>query len=188
MQIKLLLIDFDGTLVDTRQANYRAYRDVLKEVNFDLDEEEYLNTFFGMRCGEFMRRLGFTDSYEIDRMRRRKIEIYPKHFNIITLNQPLWDYAQSFRAEGGKVWIVSTGQAINISNVMNHFSLTDKIDGLITGADVKNSKPSAECYIKAMNREGMTPAESLIFEDSPVGIQAAIESGAHYIKVQLPKA
>ena len=31
MQTRLLLIDFDGTLVDTRQANYRAYRDVLKD-------------------------------------------------------------------------------------------------------------------------------------------------------------
>ncbi len=185
MEIKLLLIDFDGTLVDTRQANYRAYRDVLKEINFDLDEEQYLNSFFGMRCGEFMRQLGFTDSYEIDRMRRRKIEIYPNHFNTVKLNQPLWDYAQSFRAEGGKVWIVSTGQTVNINNVMNYLSLTEKVDGLITGADVKNSKPSAECYLKAMNREGITPAESLIFEDSEVGIKAAIESGASYIKVKL---
>ncbi len=185
MQIKLLLIDFDGTLVDTRQSNYRAYRDVLKEVNFDLDEEQYLSEFFGMRCGEFMRRLGFTDSYEIDRMRRRKIEIYPNHFDSVKLNQPLWDYAQSFRAQGGKVWIVSTGQAINISNVMNHLSLTDKVDGLITGADVKNSKPSEECYLKAMMRAGMTPEESLIFEDSAVGIRAAIASGANYIKVTL---
>ncbi|MFI3281285.1 MAG: HAD family phosphatase [Rikenellaceae bacterium] len=185
MQIKLLLIDFDGTLVDTRQANYRAYRDVLKEVNFDLDEEQYLKEFFGMRCGEFMRRLGFTDSYEIDRMRRRKIEIYPNHFDTVKLNQPLWDFAQSFRAQGGKVWIVSTGQTINIKNVMNHLALGDKVDGLLTGADVKNSKPSAECYIKAMNREGITPDQALIFEDSVVGIQAAIESGAQYIKVTL---
>ncbi|MFR9523150.1 MAG: HAD family phosphatase [Rikenellaceae bacterium] len=185
MQIKLLLIDFDGTLVDTRQANYRAYRDVMKEVNFDLEEEQYLNEFFGMRCGEFMRRLGFTDSYEIDRMRRRKIEIYPNHFDSVKLNQPLWDFAQSFREQGGKVWIVSTGQTINIKNVMDYLSLNDKIDGLITGADVKNSKPSAECYLKAMNREGITPDQALIFEDSVVGIQAAIESGAQYIKVSL---
>ncbi len=185
MEIKLLLLDFDGTLVDTRQANYRAYRDVLKEVNFDLDEELYLSTFFGMRCGEFMRKLGFTDSYEIDRMRRRKIEIYPNHFDSVVLNKPLWDYAQEFRAQGGKVWIVSTGQTVNINNVMQYLELGDKVDGLITGADVKNSKPSAECYLKAMSKEGMSPSESLIFEDSPVGIEAAKQSGANYIKVKL---
>ncbi len=185
MEIKLLLIDFDGTLVDTRKANYLSYRDVLKEVNFDLDEETYLSTYFGMRCGEFMRRLGFTDSYEIDRMRRRKIEIYPNHFDTVVLNKPLWDYAQEFRAQGGKVWIVSTGQTLNISNVMHYLELEDKVDGLITGADVKNSKPSAECYLKAMSREGVSPSEALIFEDSAVGIEAAVQSGANYIRVTL---
>lgn len=185
MEIKLLLIDFDGTLVDTRQANYRSYRDVLSEVEFDLDEEKYLNEYFGMRCGEFMRHLGFTDSYEIDRMRRRKIEIYHKHFDTIKLNEPLWDYAQQFRAQGGKIWIVSTGQTANISNVMKYLSLDDKVDGIMTGADVKNSKPSPECFLKAMSREGVTPSESLIFEDSVVGLQAAVDSGANYIKVKL---
>ncbi len=185
MQIKVLLIDFDGTLVDTRQANYRAYRDVMKEVNFELNEEQYLSEYFGMRCGEFMRKLGFTDSYEIDRMRRRKIEIYPNHFESITLNKPLWDFAQSFRAQGGKVWIVSTGQTANISNVMNYFALTDKVDGLITGADVRNSKPSPECFLKAMSKEGVTPDECLIFEDSVVGLKAAEDSGARFIKVEM---
>ncbi len=186
MQIKLLLIDFDGTLVDTRQANYRAYRDVLKETaNFDLNEEQYLKEFFGMRCGEFMRQLGFTDSYMIDGMRRRKIEIYPNHFDTVKLNQPLWDYAQSFREQGGKVWIVSTGQTVNVCNVMQYLGIKDQIDGVLTGADVKNSKPSPECFIKAMTIEGATPQETLIFEDSVVGLKAAADSGANYIKVTL---
>ncbi len=185
MQIKLLLLDFDGTLVDTRQANYRAYRDVLSEINFSLDEEQYLRTFFGMRCGEFMRQLGFTDSYEIDRMRRRKIDIYPNHFDTVKLNEPLWNYAQSFRRNGGKVWIVSTGQTVNINNVMNYLNLADKVDGVMTGADVKNSKPSPECFIKAMANEGVSPEQTLIFEDSIVGLEAAKQSGASYIKVEL---
>ncbi|MFR9566978.1 MAG: HAD hydrolase-like protein, partial [Rikenellaceae bacterium] len=97
MQTRLLLLDFDGTLVDTRQANYRAYRDVLNEIRTRLDEETYFREYFGMRCGEFLRRMGFTDSYEIDRLRRRKIEIYPEHFHTVRLNEWLWGFAQDFR-------------------------------------------------------------------------------------------
>ncbi len=185
MQTRLLLIDFDGTLVDTRQANYRAYRDVLSEVRIRLDEKTYLRNYFGMRCGEFLRRMGLTDSYEIDRLRRRKIEIYPEHFNTVRLNQWLWDFAQEFRKKGGKVWIVSTGQTINIKNVMAHLNMDDCFDGVITGADVKNSKPSPECFLKAMAAEGCTPDETLIFEDSIVGLEAALSSGASYIKVEM---
>ncbi len=183
MQTELLLLDFDGTLVDTRQANYRAYRDVLAEINHPLDERTYFNDYFGMRCGEFMRRMGLQDSYEIDRLRRRKIEVYPQHFDTVRLNEWLWNFAQSFRAQGGKVWIVSTGQTANILNVMKHLQLEDKVDGILTGADVKDSKPSPECFIKAMNRVGVSPEQTLIFEDSVHGLEAAKKSGAQYVKV-----
>ncbi|MFI3304441.1 MAG: HAD family phosphatase [Rikenellaceae bacterium] len=185
MQTRLLLIDFDGTLVDTRQANYRAYRDVLREIKIELDEKIYLREYFGMRCGEFLRRMGLTDSYEIDRLRRRKIEIYPQHFNTVRLNDWLWNFAQDFRKQGGKVWVVSTGQTINIRNVMSHLKMEDCFDGVFTGADVKNSKPSPECFLKAMAAEGCTPEETLIFEDSEVGLEAARASGAQYIKVEM---
>ncbi len=183
METRLLLLDFDGTLVDTRQANYRAYRDVLNEIRFRLDEEQYFKEFFGMRCGEFMRRLGLTDSYEIDRLRRRKIDIYPEHFNTVVLNEWLWGFAQAFRAQGGQVWIVSTGQTANIHNVMSYLNLEDKVDGVLTGADVKDSKPSPECFIKAMSRAGVKPEETIIFEDSVFGLEAARKSGAQYVKV-----
>lgn len=185
MQTKLLLIDFDGTLVDTRQANYRAYRDVLKEIGIELDEELYLRNYYGMRCGEFLRRMGLTDSYEIDRLRRRKIEIYSQHFNTLRINEWLWNMSQEFRKRGGKAWIVSTGQAVNIKNVMNHLGLNDSFDGVFTGADVMASKPSPECFLKVMAQEDCTPEESLIFEDSAVGLEAARKSGAPFIKVEM---
>ncbi|MFR9580030.1 MAG: HAD family phosphatase [Rikenellaceae bacterium] len=183
MQTRLLLLDFDGTLVDTRQANYRAYRDVLNEIRTRLDEETYFREYFGMRCGEFLRRMGFTDSYEIDRLRRRKIEIYPEHFHTVRLNEWLWGFAQDFRKNGGKVWVVSTGQTVNINNVMKYLNLEADIDGVITGADVIDSKPSPECFLKAMAAEGVTPQETIIFEDSVFGLEAAHKSGAQYVKV-----
>lgn len=183
MQTRLLLLDFDGTLVDTRQANYRAYRDVLGEMRIRLGEETYFKNYFGMRCGEFLRSIGLTDSYEIDRLRRRKIEIYPEHFHTVRLNEWLWNMSQEFRKQGGKVWVVSTGQTINIQNVMKHLKMDDCFDGVITGADVKNSKPSPECFLKAMAAADCTPDETIIFEDSVVGLRAALDSGAQYVKV-----
>ncbi len=183
MQTRLLLLDFDGTLVDTRQANFRAYRDVLGEIRIKLDETTYFNEYFGMRCGEFLRLMGLTDSYEIDRIRRRKIEIYPEHFHTVRLNEWLWNFAQDFRKNGGKVWIVSTGQTVNIRNVMQHLGMDDCFDGVMTGADVMCSKPSPECYLKAMAAEGCSPEETIIFEDSATGLAAAKGSGAQYIKV-----
>ena len=68
---------------------------------------------------------------------------------------------------------------------MRHLGIEDKIDGLLTSRDVSEPKPSPEAFLKAMAIEGVTPAETLIFEDSRVGIEAAKASGAAYFKVTL---
>lgn len=185
MQLKLILLDFDGTLASTEEANMEAYVLALREEGVELDKEEYKRHYFGMRCPEFLRELGFTDAEDIDRIRRRKIELYPTLFDTVRLNVPLWNFVQDFRAQGGKAWIVSTGQKDNICNVMRHLGIEGKVDGVITSLDVVEPKPSPEAFLKAMEIEGVTPAETLIFEDSLVGLEAAAASGAAYIKVEL---
>ena len=93
-RIRLILLDFDGTLVDTRRANARAYVETLREVGYAMTEEEYAARHFGVRCPEFLRSIGIDDPAEIDRLRRRKIELYPRYFDLVTLNRPLWEFCQ----------------------------------------------------------------------------------------------
>ena len=181
--IRLLLCDFDGTLVDTRQANALAYIQTLREVGIEISVENYLARYFGMRCNEFMTTMGITDPMERERLRLRKIELYPSYFDTLRLNEPLWNFAQSVRRQGGKMWIVSTGSRANIDNVINHLGLTDGIDGILSGLEIERPKPAPDCFLEVMRREGCTPSECLIFEDSPVGLAAAAASGAPYFKV-----
>ena len=185
MQIKLLLLDFDGTLADTRRANTLAYVDALAEEGYQLSEELYLQKYFGLRCPEFLRDIGYTREEDIERIRRRKIEIYPTHFNTVRLNEPLWNFVQDFRAKGGKAWVVSTGHRDNVTNAMRYLGIEEGFDGILTSEAVEHSKPAPDCFLKAMEIEGVTPAETLIFEDSLVGLEAAKASGAAYIKVEL---
>ena len=150
-RIRLILLDFDGTLVDTRRANARAYVETLREVGYAMTEEEYAARHFGVRCPEFLRSIGIDDPAEIDRLRRRKIELYPRY----------------------------------IDNVMRHLHLEAGVDGIISALDAPQSKPDPGCFLKAMEIEGATPDETLIFEDSAVGIEAARRSGAAYFVVKL---
>lgn len=212
-RIRLLLLDFDGTLADTRRANTLAYVATLREAGYTLSEEEYAARYFGMRCDEFLTRFGIQDPAERDRLRRRKIELYPTFFDTMRLNRPLWDFCCQFRARGGRVWIVSTGSRENIENAMRHLGIggpetADKsvgtgfdtvhekgraeakaplgrVDGILAGPDIVHSKPAPDCFLEAMRREGCTPRETLIFEDSEIGIEAARRSGAGYFVVKL---
>ena len=94
------------------------------------------------------------------------------------------------------MWIVSTGSRANIGNVMRHLGIggpaagsdeapLGRVDGVLSGADVARSKPHPDCFLEAMRREGCSPRETLIFEDSAIGIEAARRSGAGYVVVRL---
>lgn len=183
MQLRLLLVDFDGTLADTRRANARAYVAALDEEGISLSEEEYLARHFGVRCPDFLRSIGILDEEQIDRIRRRKIELYPSYFDSVKLNRPLWEFCRHFRRQGGKVWIVSTGQADNLRNAMRHLELDHEVDGILSANDVEHHKPHPDAFLKAMAIEGCRPEECLIFEDSAVGLEAARRSGAAYMRI-----
>ena len=255
MQIRLILLDFDGTLADTRRANTLAYVATLREAGYTLTEEEYAAKYFGRRCDEFLTHIGIADPAERERLRLRKIALYPTFFDTVRLNRPLWEFCRQFRAQGGRVWIVSTGSRANIDNAMRHLGIsvagqrnrktdpdapagvggngmdmahtgraeastagfdttnedmagTDRactgatnpvaagrpapdegpngaVDGILSGADVAHSKPAPDCFLEAMRREGCSPRETLIFEDSEIGLEAARRSGASYFKVEL---
>lgn len=210
-RIRLLLLDFDGTLADTRRANTLAYVATLREAGYTLSEEEYAARYFGMRCEEFLTRFGIQDPAERDRLRCRKIELYPAFFDTLRLNRPLWEFCRQFRTHGGRVWIVSTGSRENIENAMRHLGIggpetadrvsgfgtghekgraeddapLGRVDGILAGPDIVHSKPAPDCFLEAMRREGCTPRETLIFEDSEIGIEAARRSGAGYFVVRL---
>lgn len=184
-QIKLILLDFDGTLVDTRRANALAYIETLSEVGIFLSEEEYLRSYFGVRCIEFMQMVGISDANKIKQLRQRKVELYPKYFNTVVLNEALWRWCMMMREMGTKVWIVSTGHIDNIRNVMHHLNITGGVDGIISGDDVTKAKPAPDAFLLAMERSGVSPAETIIFEDSEVGLKAAERSGATFVKITL---
>lgn len=195
-RIRLLLLDLDGTLADTRRANALAYVATLREAGYAITEEEYVTRYFGVRCDEFLTQFGIADPAERERIRLHKIARYPDFFDTVRLNRPLWEFCRQFRAQGGRVWVVSTGSRANIDNVLRHLGIggpdtpdetcpEGRLDGILSGADVRHPKPAPDAFLEAMRREGCTPRETLIFEDSAVGIEAARRSGAAYFKVEL---
>lgn len=180
--IKAIITDFDGTLVDTFEANLRAYQKAFGDVNMSLTAEKYRECF-GYRFERFMMAMAVQDDKTADYIREAKKEYYPQYFEFLKSNNSLIGLMESFHAMGSKTAIASTARKENLMNVVNYLNLADKFDLIFAGVDVKQGKPSPEIYLKAMETLGVKPEEVLIFEDSPVGIEAARASGAHVLIV-----
>ena len=60
------------------------------------------------------------------------------------------------------------------------------LDHMVSNEDVSKGKPDPEMYLKSMDILGLEPKECLILEDNDHGIQAAIASGGHLLKIGVP--
>jgi HAD superfamily hydrolase (TIGR01509 family) len=182
--ITTIITDFDGTLVDTFEANLRAYQSAIHSVGKELTAEKYKQCF-GLRFDAFMSHMGIFDEKEANQIREAKAKCYPTYFDFLRPNEALISLIDAFHQMGGKTAIASTARKENLMNVVNYLNLASIFDKILAGIDVKKGKPSPEIYIKAMEALNSSPSETLIFEDSEVGIEAAKASGAKYLKITL---
>lgn len=180
--IKVIITDFDGTLVDTYEANLKAYQDAFSKIGLNLTENDYKNSF-GLRFDDFMNIMGIKDSKIKSSIRDNKMQVYHSYFNCLRVNKTLLNLIKKFIHQGGIAVIASTARRENLLNVLNYLKLSNLFEGIYTGEDVKEGKPSPEIYINIMKGLKVSPDEVLIFEDSLSGIQAANLSGAKYMIV-----
>lgn len=175
-KIKLLITDFDGTLVDTFEANYCAYRDAFLGLDIVLDKETYRECF-GLRFDEFMNYLGINKSEIKSKIRELKKSIYPKYFDKIVLNKTLLDFLVHSHDSEIKVVIASTARKDNLLNVLNYFQIIDIFDLILTGEDVQQGKPHPDIYLKALRLTDTPSNQALVFEDTEIGRIAAERAG-----------
>lgn len=182
-EIKLIITDFDGTLVDTFEANFRAYKKAFILNSIFISREQYLSCF-GFRFDKFMDAMQVKDEKVRNEIREVKGKVYPEFFNYLKPNKTLIALIQNFKNEGGKVAIASTARVTNLMNVLRYFDLQDLFDLILAGDDVKKGKPDPEIYLTVLEKLGVAPEHALIFEDTQIGFEAATAAGVKYIPVK----
>ncbi|MCK6693784.1 MAG: HAD-IA family hydrolase, partial [Thermoanaerobaculia bacterium] len=75
----------------------------------------------------------------------------------------------------------------NARSVLRSTNLEAYFDVILDGNQVKKQKPDPSCFLLAAQALGLSPAECLVFEDSPPGIEAAIRGGFTAIGVGKPE-
>ena len=183
-RIKAIITDFDGTLVNTFNANFYAYHEAFKQYGYELTRDQYKECY-GLRYDAFCDKIGIKQD---DRkpIKELKKKIYPDFFDYLTINQNLLTFIRaSHILYGIKTCIASTATKENLYNVLKYFEIEDAFDIIITGENVSKGKPDPEVYLKALNLLECDTDEVIVFEDSKVGCEAAENAKLNYIKVKL---
>lgn len=180
--IQALLFDLDGTLVDTREANFLAYRDAFAESGHALTAEEFATTW-GRDSRDFIPDLvPGIDPTAVDTIRTAKSRLYADQLHRTLRNEALIAFLR-LMAPTLPTALVSTAKSRNGRQILEVHDLTPLFDVVVWGDDVARSKPDPEGYLRALELLGADPAHSLAFEDSETGRQAALAAGLTVLEV-----
>lgn len=182
---KLAIFDLDGTLFDTKDVNYNAYQNAIKMAGIDvnINYNDFCNLYNGKNYKDFLPKIipNILEEQMII-IHNFKKNIYTKYLNKARKNELLFLMIQEIKKKF-YISLVTNASKKNVEDILEKFSVKDLFDLLITQEDIENQKPSAEGFLKAMNYFNISKENTIIFEDSEIGIQAAVKSGANYVKV-----
>lgn len=180
--LEAAFFDLDGTLIDTREANFHAYRDAFAVVGADFDAATYKATW-GQDSRDFITDLipGCTDEM-VATIRSAKASAYPTYVVHARVNRPLLAVARSL-AEHVSLGLVTTAKRANVDAVFAAHGFGALFDVVVTGDDVAMSKPSPEPYLKALTIAGVEAGNAVAFEDSDPGCISATTAGIPVVRV-----
>ena len=180
---KLAMVDLDGTLVFTREANHRAYDLALREYGFSLSPEDYAANCDGRSYRDFLPEIMGEGNPDIEAVHERKIALYAECLKASRLNAPLADILRAIKPEYALA-LVTTASRPNVEGILRHFGLEELFDFVMTQEDVTAAKPDPACYNAVIERFGAAREDCLIFEDSRSGVAAALASGCQTMVVR----
>jgi HAD superfamily hydrolase (TIGR01509 family) len=176
----------DGTLVDSGEYHFLAWREIMVDYGLDITYEQFV-TSFGQRNDTVLRgwlgaNLADADIATISYAKESRyrelitaggIALLPGIAErILQLQQAGWLQAIASAAPGENV--VAIMSALKLDSVMTTF---------VSAEDVQRGKPDPEVFLRAAERLGVEPAHCIVVEDAPAGVEAARRAKMRVIAV-----
>lgn len=174
-----VLWDLDGTLADTEQAHFSAWKALCREQGRDLDWDQFKPTF-GLGNPDILHMLlgAGLDEETIARLSERKEHLFRGETGGEIATMPgARDLVLHLQALGIPQAIGTSAPLENIAFVLRAIDLEAPFPVRVSRYQVARGKPSPDIFLRAAAGLGMAPERCVVLEDAPAGIQAARAGG-----------
>lgn len=188
--LKAVLFDMDGVIVDTEPLHSKAYYLMFKAVNIEVTDELY-TSFTGQSTISICRKLctHFKLSETPETLVAFKRKFFKQIFETdedLHLIDGVLDLIKDYHNNGLTLVLASSASMTTINNVFERFNLNQYFISKLSGADLKDSKPHPEIFIKAAEASGYQKSECFVIEDSTNGITASKAAGIYCVGFRSP--
>lgn len=185
--IKQIIFDLDGVLVDLVPMHFSAFNDALYSVcGFRLTQESHDQDFNGLPTMKKLEKLVFLDMIDkecIDKIYKLKQQLTDKALDDLMPDQSKIAMLEWLKSQSIQANCVSNAIRSTVLKALENSGLSSYIHLVLSNEDVPFVKPNPSGYLKMMSMTGIGPKDTLIIEDSAVGVIAAIDSGAHVLEL-----
>lgn len=178
MTKKAFIFDLDGVIVDTAKYHYLAWKKIANALNIEFTNEhnELLKGVSRVRSLDIILGLGQVEASQEqkDQWLIQKNEDYLSY--LVDMDQSeilpgVMPVLEFLKANQQPIALGSASK--NARPILEKTGILSYFDAIVDGNDVSNAKPDPEVFLQAAQKLGITNKNSIVFEDSVAGIQAA---------------
>lgn len=179
-----IIFDMDGVIVDSHEAHVRTWKRVLVSLGKSVSDADLDFVRQGRKRAEILQHLlGDLKDTEIQTICHTKDLLFRYEMESIRVVPGARELLQELHRACIPVALASCGSRARVHHLLSHLKLRDYFTAVVTGDDVTLGKPAPEIFHRAVRQMRVHPAESVAFEDSISGVQAAKAAGMKCIGI-----
>ena len=180
MTKRAFIFDMDGTIVDNMAFHTASWIAFFQNRGMDIDADEFFRTTAGRQGKEIIRSHMGDQLHddEVATLNEEKEELYRglylAHRKTVAGFDDLIDQA---KLRGVALAVATAAPNANITFTLDGLDLRRHFDTIVGAADVARGKPHPDVFVMAAERCGVAPEHCIVFEDAPLGVEAARRAG-----------
>ncbi|MEF9961570.1 MAG: HAD family phosphatase [Erysipelotrichaceae bacterium] len=183
--LKTVIFDFDGVVIDTEVVYLESVKEYLKTLNIETTIQA-IQYIVGMKMETITKNLQdqfALQAYSIDELIKGQRAIFNQKMSSkdITLMPGIKAFLKTLKQKEIKCILASSSSRDYLCKLLNQFEIEEYFDFIVSGEEVKNSKPHPDIFLKAIAKSTFEKSEALIIEDSVNGIKAGLDAGIQVV-------
>jgi beta-phosphoglucomutase len=180
-----LIFDMDGVIVDSNPVHRRAWAEFNRRYGLETTDAMQ-ERMYGRRNDEIVRDF-FGPDLSVEEIAARGLSKEALYRDILSsgVEEILVPGVRQFltRYRGVPQALATNAEPENVQFVLDQAQLRNYFRVVVDGRQVRNPKPHPDIYLCAAIRLGVAPANCIVFEDSPTGVEAARAAGARVVGI-----
>jgi HAD superfamily hydrolase (TIGR01509 family) len=178
---RFVVLDVDGTLMDTNYLHTEAWARAFEEVGHRIPRAR-LHKQIGKGSSLLIREFVEDEETE-ERIDKLHSEIYAE---LQEYGHPLpgaKELISSLRERGYEVWFVTSAKDEELEHHMQELEAEGRISGVVNSSAVENPKPAPDIFELALQKAGASPDETVAVGDAVWDVEAADAAGIRTVAV-----